>query len=131
MQTNKPPHLPRLVLTEETKPLGRLLLEGQHLLVKYPQPARQLIQAFVDEGRRYAATPEGQELKDKLADSTLVRRGRFIWDAYSLDALLESESDQLPSAWLDIIRAAVASQDLEAILSQLIVAEVEGGKLSV
>jgi hypothetical protein len=131
METNKPPHLPRLVLTEETKPLGRLLLEGQHLLVKYPEPARQLIRAFVEEGRRYAATPEGQELKDKLVDSTLVRRGRFIWDAYSLDALLECEPGQLPSAWLDIIRAAVASQDLEAILSQLIVAEVEGGKFGV
>lgn len=121
--------LPRLILEEEAQPLARMLLEWQHLLVKYPQPARRMIQAFVAEGRHYAQSEEGQVWKARLADSDLIRRGRFIWDAYSLDALLENEAGQLPTAWLDVIRAAVADQDLEAILSQLIVAEVENGNL--
>ena len=119
--------LPRLVLTEENEALSRLLLEGQHLLVRYPQAARAIIQAFVAEGRKFATTSEGSEWKTRLAQSPLVHRGRFIWDAYSLDALLENEADRLPSAWLDVILAAVANPDLETILSNLIVEEVKHG----
>jgi hypothetical protein len=127
MQPLESSRLPRLVLADERKPLSSLLLEGQHLLVKYPQPARHLIQAFVNEGKKYAQTEEGRAWKERLAKSQLVRRGRFIWDAYSLDALLENEAGQLPSAWLDIILAAVANPDLETILSNLVVDELERG----
>jgi hypothetical protein len=118
---------PRLVLTEEIDTLARLLLEGQRLLVRYPQAAQALISAFVAEGRQFAATPEGQAWKEKLAGSELVRRGRFIWDAYCLDAVLESGGGQIPSAWLDVILAAVANPDLETILSNLVVEEVKNG----
>lgn len=121
--------MPRLVLTEENQTLSRLLVEGQHLLVKYPQAGRAILQAFVNEGRMYAETPEGQSWKERLAQSQLVRRGRFIWDAYSLDALLENDSDQMPSAWLDVILAAVANSDLETILSNLVVEEIRHGNL--
>lgn len=129
MKPSESSALPRLVLADKSKPLSRLLLEGQHLLVKYPQPARQLIQAFVTEGKKYAQTEEGRAWQVRLAKSHLVRRGRFIWDAYSLDALLENEAGQLPSAWLDVILAAVANPDLETILSNLVVDEVERGNL--
>jgi hypothetical protein len=120
---------PRLVLTEESDTLARLLLEGQRLLVRYPQAAQALIAAFVSEGRQFAATPEGQAWKEKLASSELLRRGRFIWDAYCLDAVLESGGGQIPSAWLDVILAAVANPDLETILSNLVVEEVKNGAL--
>jgi hypothetical protein len=128
---NIPPtdHLPRLVIPDENESLSRLLLEGQHVLLRYPQAARALIQAFVNEGRQFAATPEGQAWQARLAGSDLVRRGRFIWDAYSLDALLDSDSDSLPSAWLDVILAAVANPDLESILANLVVEEVRNGNL--
>jgi hypothetical protein len=129
MQSLTDPQMPRLVLTEENQTLSRLLVEGQHLLVKYPQAGRAILQAFVNEGRMYAATPEGQAWKERLAQSRLVRRGRFIWDAYSLDALLENDSDQMPSAWLDVILAAVANSDLETILSNLVVEEIKHGNL--
>jgi len=129
METQETATLPRRVLTEEDATLSRLLLEGQHLLVRYPQAARALIQAFVAEGRRYTTTPEGAALQSRLSGSQLVRRGRFIWDAYSLDALLENEANLLPSAWLDVILAAVANPNLETILANLVVEEIQHGKL--
>jgi hypothetical protein len=119
--------LPRLVLTDESATLSRLLLEGLHLLVRYPQTARALIQAFVAEGRQYSSTPEGEVWRARLAKSQLVRRGRLIWDAYSLDALLETDTGRLPSAWMDIILAGVANSDLETILANLVVEEVKRG----
>jgi hypothetical protein len=125
-----PDSLPRLVLSEDGAAgdsLARLLLEGQHLLVRYPQAARALVAAFVAEGRQFAATPEGAAWKERLAASQLVRRGRFIWDAYSLDALLENENGHLPSAWLDVILAAVVNPNLETILANLVVDEVKRG----
>jgi hypothetical protein len=121
--------IPRLVITEENEALSRLLLEGQHVLLRYPQAARALVQAFVNEGRQFAGTPEGQAWQRQLAGSDLVRRSRFIWDAYSMDALLDEESEQIPSAWLDVIMAAVASPNLEMILANLVVDEVRNGNL--
>lgn len=130
MDTQPTDSLPRLVIAEENETLARLLREGQHVLLRYPQAARALIQAFVAEGRQFAATPEGQAWQARLAQSDLVRRGRFIWDAYSVDALLDSDADMLPSAWLDVILAAVANPDLESILANLVVDEVRHGNLS-
>lgn len=119
--------IPRIVLKDKAEPLTNLLLEGQRLLVRYPQASRAIVQAFMAEGRRFAGTEEGQEWQAALAKSNLIRRGRHIWDAYSLDALLENESNRLPSAWLDIITAAVSNPDLETILSTLVVEEVRNG----
>lgn len=119
--------LPRLVLTDENETISRLLLEGQHVLVRYPQAARALIAAFVAEGRAFAATPEGRVWMEKLAASELVHRGRFIWDAYCLDAVLDSDAGRMPSAWLDVILASVTNPDLETILSNLVVEEVKHG----
>ncbi len=119
--------IPRIVLKDKAEPLTNLLLEGQRLLVRYPQASRAIVQAFMAEGRRFAGTEEGQEWQAALAKSNLIRRGRHIWDAYSLDALLENESSRLPSAWLDIITAAVSNPDLETILSTLVVEEVRNG----
>ena len=119
--------VPRLILKDKNETLTNLLLEGQHLLVRHPQASRALVQAFIAEGRRFAETEEGQEWQAALAKSDLIRRGRHIWDAYNLDALLENESSRLPSVWLDIITAAVSNPDLETILSTLVVEEVRNG----
>lgn len=119
--------IPRLILAEDEDSLARLLMQGQQLLVRYPQAARALIAAFVAEGRQFAETADGQNWKDRLAQSEPVQRGRFIWDAYCLDAVLDSGVEQIPSAWLDVLMAAVANPDLESILSNLMVEEVKNG----
>lgn len=118
---------PRLVLREDNDTLIRWLRHGQRLLTQHPQAARALVQALVAEGRRFAQTPEGQQWKETLTRSAWVQRGRLIWEAYHLDALLESEPAIMPTAWLDMIGSAAASPELETVLSSLIVAEVEGG----
>jgi len=75
--------IPRLILKDENETLTNLLLEGQHLLVRYPQASRALVRAFVAEGRSFAESEEGQEWQAAMAKSNLIRRGRHIWDAYN------------------------------------------------
>lgn len=120
---------PRLVLQEDDGALARWLLRGQRLLTQHPRAARALVRALVAEGRRFAETPEGRRWKEILVESEWVRRGRLIWEAYHLDALLEAEATLMPSAWLDIVAAAAASPELETILSTLILEETQDGTL--
>jgi hypothetical protein len=122
--------LPRLILHDQDDTLAQLLREGQRMLVQHPQAARALVRAFTAEGHRFAQTADGQAWKTILASSDLVRRGLLIWEAYDLQSLLEDESTILPSTWLDLLTAAVASPDLETILSTLLVEEVRGGGIS-
>ena len=122
MTTQQAPNLPRLVLQQEdSRPPAQIFLDAQHLLIENPQAARAIIQAFIAEGRRFAQTEDGQAWQDILGRSELVKRGQMIWDAFSLDALVETDSNFMPQAWLDMLSAAVSSPDLETILSTLII----------
>lgn len=130
MAAEAPDDLPRLILRENNDTLTQLLLNGKRLLVQHPQVARAIVQGFVAEGRRFAETSDGQAWKAVLSQSELVRRGRLIWEAYGLDAMLETESGfVVPSAWLDLIVEAVANSDLETVLSTLMVEEVGYGTI--
>jgi hypothetical protein len=131
MPSQRKSNLPRLTLqapdAEET--LKPLLRDLQQLLIQHPPAARGIVQAFVTEGRRFAATPEGQAWQAALQRSDLVSRGRMMWDAFSLDALVEAEAGVLPSTWLDLMAAAAAQPDLESILSTLLVEELQNVNL--
>ena len=108
-------HLPRLVLHDDD-PLARRLHDGQRLLALSPELVRAIARACVVEGRHFAQTPEGARWKETLSHSELMRRGRFIWQACGLDALLEGEPELAPSEGLESFVAQLASADLEAIL---------------
>ena len=130
MTTQQAPNLPRLVLQQEdSRPPAQIFLDAQHLLIENPQAARAIIQAFIAEGRRFAQTEDGQAWQDILGRSELVKRGQMIWDAFSLDALVETDSNFMPQAWLDMLSAAVSSPDLETILSTLIIEEMKNGNV--
>ena len=130
MTTQQAPNLPRLVLQQEdSRPPAQIFLDAQHLLIENPQAARAIIQAFIAEGRRFAQTEDGQAWQDILGRSELVKRGQLIWDAFSLDALVETDSNFMPQAWLDMLSAAVSSPDLETILSTLIIEEMKNGNV--
>lgn len=101
-------HLPRLVLRDDDSP-ERRLHHGLRLLASNPELVRAIAQACVAEGHRFAQTPEGARWKETLSRSEWVRRGRLIWQAYGLDALLEGEPEPASSEGLD-------SADLGAIL---------------
>jgi hypothetical protein len=123
------PDLPHLTLREDREQLSDFLLASQRFLMKHPQASREVIAGFLEEGRRYAQTPEGQAWMDALVNSELVKRSLLIWEAYGLDLLLEARPAVTPSTWLEMIVAAIANPDLESILSMLIVEEMRHGNL--
>ena len=102
--------------------LVRILREGQFLILRHPVAAQAALRALVAEGRRFAETAAGRRWKDRLARSELIRRGRMIWQGSVLNMLEENSDTPLPSAFLDALLAAAASEDLPALLSQLLIA---------
>ncbi len=130
MTTETEPAAIRLTLREENDLISDFLLRGQRFLMKHPQASRALILSLVEEGRRFAATPEGQRWLEGLAGSELVKRGVLVWEAYGLDLLLESEPVITPSAWLELMLTALANPDLESLLSMLIVEEMRSGNVA-
>ncbi len=103
----------------------KLLRAGQMLLVKYPVAARAVVRAFVAEGRRYAETADGRELKESLAGSALLRRGRLVWEGTSLNLLEEDGEILLPSVLLEAVMTAAASNRLEGMLWKLFAEQVD------
>lgn len=120
----------RLTLREENDLISDFLLKGQRTLMKHPQASRALILSLVEEGRRFAGSSDGQRWMEGLASSELAKRGVLIWEAYGLDLLLEAEPVVTPSAWLDLVLAAIANPDLEGILSMLLVEEMRSGNVA-
>lgn len=96
-----------------------LLRQLQLLLLKHPVAAQAAFSALVAEGRRFAATPEGAAWKSSLASSDLVRKGRQLWDALTLNLLEEDASTVVPSAYLEAIFRVATSPELEAVLREL------------
>jgi hypothetical protein len=120
--------LPRLTIHEDNA-LSQLLLNGKRLLVRYPQVVRAILQLFIAEGRHFANTAEGQAWKVALTRSEVIRGGRLIWEAYGLNAAFKPQSEVVPSAWLNLIMAALANPDLETTLSTLMVEELRHGTI--
>jgi hypothetical protein len=100
--------------------LVRILREGQFLILRHPVAAQAALRALVAEGRRFAETAAGRRWKDRLARSELIRRGRMVWQGSVLNMLDENAESPLPSAFLDAVLAATASENLPALLSQLL-----------
>jgi hypothetical protein len=111
--------LPRLVLREPDliEPLLELV---QSLISRYPAGARTVLTTLVAEGRRFAATGEGQRWRSALPSSELFMRGRLLWYVGGFDQLVAEpdESSSVPSDWLALVAEALARTDLEALLSR-------------
>ena len=75
--------------------------------------------ALVAEGRRYAATPEGEAWRARLAGTDLIHRARVVWDVTTLRALEDDPDTLLPTALVDAIVQAARRDDLEPFLSRL------------
>jgi len=121
---------PRLTLRPENELLSDFLLSGQRILMKHPQAGRALTTSLMEEGHRYAQTEAGQRWMQELAGSELVNRGLMIWEAYGMDLLVAAEPVVTPSAWLDLVLAAITNPDLEGVLSMLIVEEMRSGNVA-
>ncbi|MGE5185786.1 MAG: hypothetical protein ACM31C_27185 [Acidobacteriota bacterium] len=97
--------------------LAALLAELRWLVLKHPLAARSAVRALVAEGRRFAATDEGERWRRRLAGSELVRRGQVVWEAGTMNAL-DGEAGTLPTELIDAFCYATTRGDLEPALSR-------------
>lgn len=95
------------------------LRQFQVLLLQHPVAAQALFSALVAEGRRFATTPEGEAWKAALAGSDLVRNGRQLWEALSLNLLEEDASTVVPTTYLEAIFRASSSPEMETLIRRL------------
>jgi hypothetical protein len=94
--------------------------------VQHPLAAQAAFSALLAEGRCFAGTPEGAAWKAALAGSDMVRHGRPLWEALSLNSLEEEPSAVVPSSYLEAIYRAVSFTGLEGLIRQLWSTEREG-----
>lgn len=96
--------------------LEEILQQTALLLLKHPLAAQSLIYAFIAEGRRFGATPEGRRWRELLAGSEFARRGRALWDATHLNMLEDDPKTLLPTTIVDAIVQILGRPDLQDFL---------------
>lgn len=108
MSVTSDDRLPTLSPARASDGLASLMAVASRFALQHPLAAQALFTALVAEGRRVAATPDGQRLRAALADSELVRRGRVLWERSPL-ALLEDAPDVvLPAGVRDALTRLLA-----------------------
>jgi hypothetical protein len=117
-----------LLVEEPEDELSWLLAELRWLVIKHPIAARAVVRALREEGRRFAATPDGQTWKLRLAGSELVRRGQLIWDVGTSGALDHDDERLLPSELIDAFARASAQRDLETAIARRTEPRPEGDR---
>lgn len=91
-----------------------LLLGARRAVLGNPAAARGLHDLLVAEGRRYADTPAGAELRDALVASAAVENLRRIWETLSLNVLDgPASSTAAPDAWAELLADAIIGHGLD------------------
>ncbi len=103
----------------DAEELRRVLRSFQRLVVRYPFAAQALFASLVAEGRQFAETSVGQQWVARLAPSELMRQGRAVWEAVTLNALEADPDAILPSKYLEAFVATSKRLDLEAFLTSI------------
>jgi hypothetical protein len=98
-----------------------ILIGARRAVLGNPGAARGLHDLLVTEGRRYAATPAGAQLRDALITSEAVENLRRIWETVSLNVLDgPAPKTAAPSAWAELLADAVIGHGLDdSILARL------------
>jgi hypothetical protein len=104
--------------TERT--VFELLLGVRRAVLGNPAAARGLHDLLVAEGRRYADTAAGAELRDALVASEAVENLRRIWETLSLNVLDgPAASNAAPDAWAELLADAIIGHGLDnSVLGQ-------------
>lgn len=124
------PDLSAILEIPEDDAVESLLGVLHGLIVRHPGAAQALFRSLVSEGRAFAATEEGAEWAQRLRRSELVRQGRVVWDAVSLNALDDRQDTVIPTAILDAFTRAMASEDVHGILRRVLAASMLSGGAS-
>lgn len=117
--TDTLPALFEQFVREPDDELARALWHAHILLVKHPVAARAAFRTLAAEGRRFAETKEGKVWKERLKGSSLIRRGRSVWELATLGMLNESPQ-MLPTQFIDMLAYAAGLADLEPTLARAV-----------
>ncbi|MGK2901977.1 MAG: hypothetical protein ACSLE7_03730 [Mycobacterium sp.] len=105
----------------QSRALFDLLLGARRAVLGNPAAARRIHEMLVTEGMRYAQTPAGASLRDRLAASDAVENLRRVWETVSLNVLDgPAEPNAAPTAWAELLADVVVGHGLDdAILARL------------
>ena len=93
------------------------LREVQLVLLKYPIAGQALYASLIRQGREYAKTDKGQELKSELENSAVVAKARTLFEGVT-GGMLAEQNSELPSTYIDGFLEAL-DRDLEQVLSEV------------
>ncbi|WP_319445747.1 MULTISPECIES: hypothetical protein [unclassified Mycobacterium] len=98
-----------------------LLVGARRAVLGNPAAARRLHDLLVAEGRRYATTPQGAQLRDALVASEAVENLRRVWEMVSLNVLDGlATPNGTPDAWAELLADIAMGQGLDdSILERL------------
>jgi hypothetical protein len=91
----------------------------QEALFRHPLAFRAAFAALVEEGRRFAETPEGGAWVERLRDSPLLPRLRLFGKLLSFSMLEQDAPEELPSAWLEGLFRLAGHPDADRVLDRL------------
>jgi hypothetical protein len=92
-----------------------LLLGIRRAVLGNPAAARGVHDLLVAEGRRYADTAAGAELRDALAASPAVDNLRRVWETLSLNVLDgPAAPNSAPDAWAELLTDAIIADGLDS-----------------
>jgi hypothetical protein len=111
-------NLPRLELHDATAAETAVLRSLQRALLTHPVACQAAFTALLSEGRRFAETPEGQLWRERLVHSSLLQQARLVFDLATL-GMLEGDTGEMPSGYLDALFMAATSGDADAVLNRL------------
>ena len=91
-----------------------VLRAAHRAMFRHPAAMQAALSALAAEGRRYAQTPEGAELKARLAESEIMHRARVLWSVTTMGVFEDEPDVTMPSAILESICRVATSTALEA-----------------
>jgi len=100
-------------------PLVRGLYTAHRLVLQHPVAAKALFAGVVAEGRAFARTERGAQLRAGLARSARMRRGALLWRSLTLGMLDPMDPAVLPSTYVDTLLRALDGEALERLLGRL------------
>jgi hypothetical protein len=100
-------------------PLIDIARRAHRILLEHPVAAKAAYAALAEQGRVYAATREGAELRARLVRSHRLRRASLVWRSLTMGMLDDQDPGELPSTYLDNLMRVIDLAGLEQLLGRL------------
>jgi hypothetical protein len=103
----------------EAEQLIAFARRAHRILLEHPVAAKAAYAALAAQGRAFAATREGGELRARLVRSRRLRRASLVWRSLTMGMLDDQDPGELPATYLDNLLRAIDRSDLEQLLGRL------------